>query len=266
MTANPLTTIRFGEVPFAEAIEALRRYVPMSADQWNALSLNARRQAISFADAASEGAAAAVQRVLEQALVDPVRGNFQERANAVLERYDVTLSPHQADTIYDTVMNRAINDGKLEQIKDPVLSSEWPYMGLDTAADSRVRPNHYAMDWRRIKTVFPVNDPGLANFAPPLGYRCRCTWRFFSREDVEKFGLTVGQLSDFVGKSTVVSMPDGREVPTIVIPDNGFGGGTLTAKDVEEHVLCGCGRHPVVHPLNLGLIILALHCAQRKAA
>lgn len=267
-TQNPLVTIGLGEVPFAEAIEALRRLVPMSADQWSALSLNAQRQAFSFAGAASESAAAAVQRVLEQALVDPVRANFAERANAVLEAYDMSLSPRQAETIFDTVMNRAINDGKMAQVQDPDIAAAFPFMGLDTAADSRVRANHWAMDWRRIKTVFSINDPGLANYAPPLGYRCRCTWRFFSQADVESMGLAVGQMSDFIGKSTIVNMPDGRELPTVIIPDAGFGsGGTLTGKESSEPSAfsgqCGCGE---VHPLNLGLIILALHCAQRKAA
>ena len=258
---SDLTTIGFGEVPFQEAIDYLRRLTPMSAHDFRELSLNAQRDAFSFAEASTATIADKVRAILEAAPVDPVRGNFAERVNQALAQYDISISRFQAETIFDTVMNRAINQGKRTELSDPVIAAAYPFVGVDTAMDSRVRPNHWALDWRRIRTVFRFNDPGWAKMFPPFGYRCRCTIRPFSQAEVDAQQLAVGDLENWLGRSVVVAMPDGSEMPTVIAPDPGFGSGVeLAARGAHDHA---------VIPFNvmaMAQIIIALNCCARKAA
>jgi hypothetical protein len=266
------TTIKFGEVPFTEAIRILREMVPMTDDQYRALEAIAQQKAFSFAGAYSESMATAVQNVLADVASGKVSiDQLLEKANAALDAFGESLTPFQAHTIFETSLSRVFNDGALRRYHStPGAPAAYPYFGIDTAFDSRVRPNHYALDWRRIKTVFPVTDMLLTQWPLPAGYRCRCARRFFSESQVTSLGLQVGSGEDWYGRTEAVAVPGGLAHVVQILPDPGFGPGSLTAKSNNPPLLFpssggdrGVGADKLI---RIAAIIVTLNAAQRRTA
>ena len=86
-----------------------------------------------------------------------------------------------------------------EEINDPELGDEFPYLMYDAVNDSRTRPTHAALDnmtWR--KEDFPDEH------WPPNGFNCRCEVRNLNAD-----------LLDRVGGELVTDRPDEQ-------PDEGF--------------------------------------------
>lgn len=262
--ATDITSIAFGEVRFGEAVKALRDLAPMSDDQFYALEAAARQRAFSFAGSYSDSVSQAVLDMLaESAGGELSEQQFTDKINAVLARYDMTIEADQANLIWEMTLSKVFNAGALARVtSSPVISAAYPYWGIDTAMDSRVRHNHFALDWRRIKTVFPLTDELIDLWPLPAGFNCRCARRFFSGADVEKFGLAIGRGEDWYGKVQSVTVP-GARVPTktvAILPDPGFGAG-LTAKSPSP----GYGGPRAT--LDLVAIAFALKaCALRRAA
>ena len=233
-----LATIKFGAVPFREAIEALRELLAMDADTFNALSAVQKARAFSFADATTTAAAQAAQRVLEGVLRGEIgRDQFGDRLNAALDAYGIAESSHQIDTIFETNLAKVYADGKERQYANTEFRARFPYVGLVTARDNRVRHNHYALDYRRIGTVFRHDDFIWSVMNPPLGFRCRCTKIAFSEAMVAAQGLQIGRGEEWFGKPVEVTVPGGFTRVVQVIPDTGFGVGPLTARELARQAL-----------------------------
>lgn len=119
-----------------------------------------------------------------------------------------------------TEMARAFAREKDRQYANPVLQKFRPYVGLVTAHDNRVRPNHFALDYRRIKTVFAHDDCLWTLMKEPLGRACRCTRLAFSEADLRKLGLQVGRGEDWCGREVEVTIPGSTTpVRTYILPD-----------------------------------------------
>ena len=245
--------IRFAAPVFSEAMDALRSREPMPYDQFCELSPEGKRHSFSFKGASSVAAALAVRNVLEGVINGEVaQDNFCDAANKALTPFGIELRPGHAGTISQTVLNqafnkgndaasskvgynrdrenailrtelsRSFNDGHDAAFNNPLLVNEYPYVGLVTAADIRVRPNHYVLDYRRCKTVFKRDDPIWIKMSPPLGKACRCWKRYFRRDELESNGLKVGNGEDWYRKTIEIDLPGGRRVQTAACRDGGL--------------------------------------------
>ncbi len=232
-----LATIKFGEVSFDEAVAALRSMIPMTEDQFAALSAVAKQRAFSFAGAYSDSMAEAARKVLEGVLAGdvPVNGAL-DALNHALAPFGESVTPFQADTIFQTTSNRVFNQGHDEAFNSPALVEEYPYIGHVTADDIRVRPNHYALDYRRINGVFRRSDFIWSQMSPPLGFRCRCWKRYFRQDEVDALGLQVLKGEDWYGRSVEVAVPGHGAVVCQCLPETGFGVSGLTGVDTRNLV------------------------------
>ena len=224
-----LTKIDFGSVSFKEALRSLREMVPMTEDQFSALSAVAKQRAFSFAGAYSDSMAEAAQKVLEGVQLGevPVNGVL-DALNHALAPFGESVTPFQADTIFQTTMNRVFNQGNDEAFNNPGLVDLYPYIGHVTSDDIRVRPNHFAIDYRRIGGVFHRNDFIWSQMSAPLGFRCRCWKLYFRQEEIDAMGLQVFRGEDWYGKSVEVAVPGHGPVVCQCLPDPGFGTSGLT--------------------------------------
>jgi SPP1 gp7 family putative phage head morphogenesis protein len=221
--SDALTTIGFGETPFVDAIKALLAMDPMSHEAWTLLNQLAQRKAFTFADAYSDSVAEAGRKVIEQVLRGDVSvDEFREKFNEALDAFGISETPFQARTILETTLARNYADGKEREYANPEFAARNPYAAHVTAHDNRVRPNHFALDVRRIKTVFRLDDPGWQVWRCPLGFRCRCTKIAYGEEEVQANGWKVGELSDWIGSTQTVTIPGGKTQTVAVLPDAGF--------------------------------------------
>ena len=230
-----LATIKFGSVSFDEALQALRDLVPMSVDNFDALSAVAKNRAFSFVEAYSDSMAEAARKVLEGVVTGDIPiGEKLDALNAALEPFGEAVTAFQADTIFQTTLNRVYNQGHRAAFNNPVLVDEYPYVGHVTADDIRVRPNHFALDYRRIRGVFRRTDMIWTQMSSPLGFRCRCWERYFRQDEVDALGLQVFKGEDWYGKTVEVQVPGHGPVVAQCLPDPGFGTSGLTGAGFSQ--------------------------------
>ena len=126
-------------------------------------------------------------------VIDPVTG---ERVLAQLG------SPRRLRTIFDVNLRTAYAHGRWQQIER--LAEERPYLRYVGILDGRIRPLHRS--WHG--TVLRVDDPWWQTHYPPNGWRCRCSVRQLSEDDMERYGYEVTPrapddgMRDWVNKRT----------------------------------------------------------------
>jgi SPP1 gp7 family putative phage head morphogenesis protein len=154
---------------FDAALDSFLRRDLLSPDEFAQLSAEERARAFSGVRLASRQVAARAQALLDEALRDGLSiQDFRTRLEGIETSMGVTpSSPHYANTVYRTNVQQAYGVGRLEQTQR--VAAFRPLVEYRTAGDERVRASHKALD----RKVFnQVEDPGWAQFAPPLGYNC----------------------------------------------------------------------------------------------
>lgn len=89
-----------------------------------------------------------------------------------------------AETISRTNLGSAYGAGRYQQMTTPAVRAGRPFVEYRTIGDSRVRDPHRALD----RLVF-VNGSNLSDqYAPPLGFNCRCQMVTLGRRQFERSG------------------------------------------------------------------------------
>lgn len=198
---------------FDEAEAFLRDKVAMAPEDFARLQEAARSKAFTAAGIASlhalEDLLALLQRAMEEGWT---LREFQQEAPAVLERHGYTgLTPYQTDNIFRTNMQVAFQAGRYRQMTRPDVLRARPYWQYDAVNDRRTRPTHRALDGK----VFRADDPFWDTWYPPNGFRCRCSVRSLSEEEVRRQGLVV--------ESGVPDMVEVDGMARPLLPDPGWG-------------------------------------------
>jgi hypothetical protein len=214
---------QIARVPFEEAVVAIRDWEPLADVDLHTLAERARCNGCCLNVELVRGILADVRGILQDALTMPVgRQGFRSLVNEVLRPHGGALTPAQADLLFETYIGHAFNEGKWRQFHKPELKRVCEFLGVDTAADAFVRPNHFALDYRRTKTVFRIDDLLWSVMRPPFGFKCRCTLMSFAKEDLQRLGLTVGRGADWYGKEVTVTVPMGQPQVVKILPDAGY--------------------------------------------
>lgn len=194
----------FENVPFESAIERLRNLTPTTKAAFDALVERYRMTAFTLAGVSDVRAIERIQQALIETLAQGgTEADFEKAVSEILSDAQLEqLTREQINTVFQTNVNRAYANGRLEQLKDPSVAAALPYWKYVTVGDDRVRPNHAAMDG----FVARNDDPVWRRWYPPAGFNCRCS--------------VVPLLAD--------EAPEDADVPGLeritVQPDQGFGG------------------------------------------
>jgi len=90
-----------------------------------------------------------------------------------------------AETIYRTNLATAFTAGRMKQMQDRDVQDVAPAFEFVTAKDSDVRANHRATQG----LIARVDSPAWDQYAPPLGFNCRCDLRVVDRYELKDKGL-----------------------------------------------------------------------------
>jgi len=216
------------KVAFREASEELLARHPEVAPGWRATQEVYAEGGFAAARAASESVAAHVQKSVETAIR---RGTSQElverrilRAlrSGTAEALELGIDPSgftraYADTVFRTVSSSSYARGRRLQAETPGVRKATSGWRFTATQDGDTRPNHAATDG----LVAHFDDPVWSNYAPPLGYNCRCSLELVPTRELSKLGLANRQ-----GEMTARATP-----PAGGGADFGFvtGGGPLPA-------------------------------------
>jgi SPP1 gp7 family putative phage head morphogenesis protein len=189
----------FLAMPFNDAVAFFRAKRLISEEEFDALrdryregGFIARRLAT---DRLREVARTSIARLLEQDLTtDEVYEAIRAaERDEVLSMGIAPASPHYLETVVRTNVATAYGAGRWQAVNDPDVAALRPYLRYVTAGDEAVRPMHRALHGR----VFRTGTEEAAYYAPPLGFRCRCSLTTISARQFEARGyvLTEGRIA-----------------------------------------------------------------------
>lgn len=188
----------FLAMPFDDAVAFFRAKRLISEEEFDALrdryregGFIARRLAT---DRLREVARTSIARLLEQDLTtdevyEAIRAAERDEVRAL--GIDPASSAY-LDTVIRTNVATAYGHGRWQAVNDPDVAALRPFLRYVTAGDEAVRPMHRALHGR----VFRTGTEEAAYYAPPLGYRCRCSMTTISPRQFEARGyvLTEGRI------------------------------------------------------------------------
>lgn len=159
-------------------------------DEFRQLDESARDVAFTVARATSLDA---VRAVREAITADVVHGGTLKQFRAVVEEAlgKSALSPSQSEAIYRTQVARAQAAGQQDVLDHPLVADEFPFVLYTAIHDSRVDPEHLAMEHLGIDgtAVYYRDDPVIRKFWPPWRWNCRCAVVPLSIEDAALRGI-----------------------------------------------------------------------------
>lgn len=170
---DPPPVVTFPKLEHAVNDLAARRVV--TADEYYALDDRARSMAFTVAKIGTEDTIAKIQAALVR---DVDQGlTLRDFRQAVNEVAGVgALSPSHVETVYRTNVLGAYSAGQRRVLQHPLVRTEFPYVLWSATHDSRVRPDHLAMEHAGIQggPVYRADDPEVRRVWPPASFNCRC--------------------------------------------------------------------------------------------
>jgi hypothetical protein len=157
-----------------EGVRALQARNLVTRVEYDRLDEAAKQKAFTIASVESRETLEKIRGIL----VDAVEGKvdlkgFRER---VLEEVGegTFLSEAHEETIYRTMVQSAYSDGQMKVLQHPYVRSGFPYVRYTAIDDSRVRPEHLAMEKHGIDGTawYRIDDPVFQLFRPPWSWNC----------------------------------------------------------------------------------------------
>jgi SPP1 gp7 family putative phage head morphogenesis protein len=163
----------FERVPPEGALSRLRNLTSYTRAAYDALAERYKMQAFTVAGVTDVRLLDQIQQILIGVVEQGRTGaDFERAVNQTLSREGVEqLTRFHLDTVFNTNVFTAYQNGRFEQLRDPAVVKALPYWKYLTVGDDRVRPTHAAMDG----FVARQDDPVWRRWYPPAGFNCRCT-------------------------------------------------------------------------------------------
>ncbi len=173
-----------------EAARDLAARQVVRREDFDRLAEDAKRAAFTVARVGSEDMLARVQ----QALVEDVAegGTLRQFREKIADVIDTSaLSRHHVEATYRTNLAAAYSRGMRHVQQSPLVAAEFPYVRWVAVHDSRVRPDHLAMERSGIDggAIYRADDPIFERLTPPIGFNCRCVLTPVSIERAARAGV-----------------------------------------------------------------------------
>jgi len=156
-------------LPFEEAVEAFKRKVDLTPEQFYALAEGARAAAFTVSGVARMDILVDMHGAVEKAIeAGETLADFRNRMDDIFGARGWAapegFTPWRLETIFRTNVQTAYSTGRYKQMMDQ--AARFPYWEYDAVNDSATRPTHAALDGK----VFPVDHPFWDTWYPPNGY------------------------------------------------------------------------------------------------
>lgn len=204
----------FENLPFLEALAYWQSKIPVTRDEFDKLSGEAKTRAFAVSSLSKLDQVQAVFNGIEKALEEGQSyGQFKKE---MLEKLPVGWreTPHRLENIFRTNIQTAYQVGRYQQLmKVTDTMGYWRYVAV---ADSRTRKVHFGLHG----TVRRYDDTFWDSFYPPNGYRCRCTVQALSKRMMKSRGLSAGE---GIPERVIYTDPlTGMQTPIVPVPDKGW--------------------------------------------
>lgn len=196
------------ELPFDGAIKRIRFLTSYTRQAFDGLKDRYKQQAFTIARISDVSLIERIQAALGDTLQSGgTVQDFRKQVDQLTSDAGAeALAQTQINTVFQTNVQTAYQNGRFEQMRDPDVAAALPYWVYSTAGDARVRPAHAALEGFTARQ----DDPVWRRIYPPCGYNCRCTVYAIGADEAPKDADTPG-----LGRIPVAAAS---------VPDPGFGG------------------------------------------
>jgi SPP1 gp7 family putative phage head morphogenesis protein len=170
-----------------EAIAWFRSRVPLTREEWDTLTAQARRKAFTVTGVAGLDLLAEVWDSLGRALEEGIPyAEWAKEVRGKLEAAWGRPDGQRLETIFRTNVQMAYSSGRWAQMTRPEVIEQRPYWMYDAVLDSRTT----SICQERNGTVLPADDPWWRSNWPPLHFNCRSGVRSLTQAEAERRGTT----------------------------------------------------------------------------
>lgn len=202
------------------AADWLHRRQLLTRDDFARLDAQAQAAAFTIARVKTVDAVKTVRDAVGSVVRDG--GTLPEFRDAVKGAVKDVFSPAQVETLYRSHVGLAQAAGQRAVIEHPAVGDEFPYRMWSATHDSRVRPEHLAMEThgQNGTAVYRADDPMWNTLWPPCHYNCRCLVVPLSIEDAARHGSR--EAARWLATGTPPTNPVWAKTPYPVTPPEGW--------------------------------------------
>lgn len=182
-------------LPFDEAIAFFRGKTNLSPEAFYALTEAARFKAFTVSVGTEETIVEAIREIVDMALAEGLSlREFQAQAASVLERAGVAAAePWYWELVYVNNLQQSYQAGRWQQMTDPAVKAERPYIRYISARLPTSRPSHV----EKHGLVYPQDHPFWSSWMPSNGHHCYCSTMSVSNSLLSRRGWTVSEKLNF---------------------------------------------------------------------
>lgn len=169
---------------FDEAIAALRARIPMTDEEFAAVSERLQKRAFVVSNVAQADLVADVWRAIDRAVRDGI--SFDEWVQELGDDPFAAWTTARLETIFRTNVQQAYSDGRWEQQTDPDVLEARPFWQFDGVEDDRQSEICSALNG----VCLPADDPFWQSHNPPLHYNCRSTLISLDEDQAAEQGIS----------------------------------------------------------------------------
>lgn len=186
--------VRYGDLPFTEAIDFFRQKLEMPSERWADVWQDAHNRAFMVAGATKTDLLADFRQAVDAAIAEGRSlGWFRREFDTIVARHGwahTGPSGWRAELVFDTNLRQAYNAGREVQIER--AKGRRPY-GLYQHGGSEY-PRELHLSWHNL--VLPLDHPWWRTHSPQNGYGCKCKKFTLSEAELKRRGLKVGPAPD----------------------------------------------------------------------
>lgn len=168
-------------VTFLEALKFAESRKIVLPDEFYSIDLKTRQLATTVGFLSSIEQIQTVIKGVNKAIADGT--TFEDFKKYVADN-DIILSESYLSNVFRTNIQTAYSHGRWEQQQRN--KTKKPYLMYSAIDDSRVRPEHLALN----KIIRHIDDPFWLLYYPPWGFMCRCTVIALTEAQAKKYGIT----------------------------------------------------------------------------
>jgi len=207
--------VRYGGLPFKEAVEFFRQKVRLPTRTWTDITHGMHTRAFVVAGATQDELLADFQAsLLEQQKSGISFKQWQKDFDRIVAKHGWAYRGERnwrSRVIFDTNLRTAYAAGRYKQLTDPDLLRSRPFWRY-RHGDSRVpRPHHLAWDG----LILRADDPWWRTHYPPNGWGCSCFVEALGPRDLKRLGKDG---PDQAPPLDLVQRRLGRDGPLIEVP------------------------------------------------
>ena len=195
--------------PFAEAVAFFLAKLNIPTERWDDLWQDQHAKGFMIAGANKAELLADFREAVGKAINQGVTlADFRKDFDSIVKKHGWNYKGSRnwrSEVIYRTNIRTAYAAGRWQQLNDPDVLEQQPYLEYRHGDSRHPRPQHLAWDG----LILPADDPFWQSHYPPNGWGCKCKVLSAGPRDLERAEKAAPDLAPDLNIDPETGIPDG---------------------------------------------------------